>query len=470
MMSHVLRKVSVLIVAAVGAVTLISTEDTLSGQSNACGMQMNQAPIVFCDTFSAPASVTNRSGQLNGTIWGVSRLGGGATATWKDSIMDGCGGPQAASPSNYGDVIICNGQLRESQDDNHDVTVLAMYPKQPFDFAGRTGTISFDVTNDTTGSHGAWPEFWLTDLPIPAPSTHLIPCDMCTVPRNGLGIRFSANVPGMRADSVVVVRNYIIEDRNIFENNTTGTRIEDKGNVRLSTGPNGGMNHIEIRISQNQIDIYASDAGSRTLKLVNTVTNANLPITRGLIWIQDAHYNAEKAHEADPNLPDQKNHTYAWDNVAFDGPATYRDLSFDVLDRNQLISPGLYKMGWDTSPSSPANLNTLPMTAENIAAARSAYLLFNNNNADPATFNYTINGNANSAPSPYPPATTQPMKGARTLALPIPLNQLVAGPNNIRLSADVNITFQNVNIVLVAAAPVPGAAPPSTPTNVRILK
>src|SRR5690348_1396148 len=30
----------------------------------------------FCDTFDAPAGTGNRSGQLNGTVWGVSRTTG----------------------------------------------------------------------------------------------------------------------------------------------------------------------------------------------------------------------------------------------------------------------------------------------------------------------------------------------------------------------------------------------------------
>ena len=36
------------------------------------------------------------------------------------------------------------------------VTVLAMYPKQPFDFAGRTGTVSFDfrTTRRARTRHG----------------------------------------------------------------------------------------------------------------------------------------------------------------------------------------------------------------------------------------------------------------------------------------------------------------------------
>jgi hypothetical protein len=472
-MTSIVRRTFVLIAVA-GAVVLISGGNTISGQANNCGMQMNTQPVIFCDTFDAPHPVTNRSGQLNGTVWGVSRLAGGAPR-WKDSTIEHCAGPRPASAVGATDVVICNGQLRQSTDDDTDVTVMAMYPKQPFDFTNRVGTVSFDVTNDTTGSHGAWPEFWITDLPVPAPMTHLIPCDMCSVPRNAIGIRFAANVPGWRADSIVVVRNHIIEDRNIFEGNTSGTKIQDKGWVQLSPGPNGPLNHVEIRISRDRIDIYASDPGSRTLKLINTVIDANLPITRGLVWIQDVHYNAEKAHEQDARLPNQKNHTYTWDNVAFDGPATYRDLSFDVLDNNVPMGTGRYRVGWDTTPSSPSNLQTLPMTAQNIAAATGAYLLFNSNSPDrdhpPSVYNYTINGNGNSQPSPFPSPSTQLMRGAKTHAFPVPLNQLVAGSQNVRISADVPISVQNVNIVLVAAAPVPGIGPtPSAPTNLRILR
>ena len=95
-------------------------------------------------------------------------------------------------------MIICNGQLREATNDNPSgvfdngtVTVLAMYPKQPFDFAGRTGTVSFDVSNDSHGTHSAWPEFWMTDLPIPAPFGHFFN----SLPPNGFGVRFGGMAP-----------------------------------------------------------------------------------------------------------------------------------------------------------------------------------------------------------------------------------------------------------------------------------
>jgi hypothetical protein len=219
------------------------------------------------------------------------------------------------------------------------------------------------------------------------------------------------------------------------------------------------------------MDIYASDAGSKTLKLINTVTNANLSFSRGLIWIGDYHYNASKAPDTNPGVPDQTIHTYTWDNVAFDGPPTYRDLSFDVLDGTALMGPGIRQIGWNTTPSSPANLTTLPMTAQNIAASTKAYLLFNfyfRRTGVAGTFNYTINGHVNTAPNPQP-ATG--LVNWRAMALPVPLDQLVAGTQNIRLSGDADMGVQNVNIVLVAAAPVPSAGPrPTAPTNLRILR
>jgi hypothetical protein len=137
------------LVGVICAIVFMAGGDAVSGQGTTCGMQLNQGPLVFCETFDQPSPVFNRSGQLNGTLWGVSRLLGGATGitTFKNSTLDGCNGPQAASPVGATDVIICNGQLRESVDDNTDVSVLALYAKQPFDFANRTGTVAFDVSN-----------------------------------------------------------------------------------------------------------------------------------------------------------------------------------------------------------------------------------------------------------------------------------------------------------------------------------
>ena len=103
-----------------------------------------------------------------------------------------------------------------------------MYSKQPFDFAGRTGTVSFDVTNDSDGTHAVWPEFWVTDQPVPAPWIHF--GSFISHPENGLGVRLgnaasdagnnqgecptNANLDKWRwtVDSAAIIRDFVMED------------------------------------------------------------------------------------------------------------------------------------------------------------------------------------------------------------------------------------------------------------------
>jgi len=227
----------------------------------------------------------NSTRDLNSNVWGVSRTTGnvnvgGIYNGWAATTIEKCDGttPTVVPPA---DVIICDGQVREASNDNVSgvfddgtVTVLAMYPKQPFDFAGRTGTVSFDVSNDTNGSHSTWPEFWISDKPVPAPFTHF--ATWHALPANGLGIRFAANadigsfgncpndnnINQLRwtVSTAVAVRNYDFEDTEGY-GVSTGMAVTDLDCVIESSGP-GQMNHVEIRISQSQIDVYATDGRS----------------------------------------------------------------------------------------------------------------------------------------------------------------------------------------------------------------
>ncbi len=267
-----------------------------------CGLDR----AAFCETFSQPAGTGNRSGQLDGTLWGVSRTTGnddpgqGLIDAWSPAQVQTCSGTQTVQPDN--DILVCNSQVREATKDNGNVTALAMYPKQPFDFAGRTGTVTFDVSNDTQGSHAAWPEFWLTDKPVPAPFTHF--GSWMSVPQNGFGLRFYSSEPPNQGvllasncpndgnirwtlGSAVAVRNYVVDD----QDNGGAMKVTPLDCVIASSGPNGGLNHVQLNISQSQIDVYATDAGTTgPLHHIGMVQNANLTLTRGLIWIDDVHY------------------------------------------------------------------------------------------------------------------------------------------------------------------------------------
>lgn len=433
-----------------------------------CGLTLG-GTVSFCDTFDAPFANSVREGQLDGNVWGVSRTGAfnfgqSQLNLWNATSIAKCDGtaPRVNAPN---DVIVCNGQMREASNDNNSglfedgsVTALAIYPKQPFDFAGRTGTVSFDVSNDTAGTHAAWPEFWLTDLPIPAPYSHFDTWK--AFPANGFGIRFSAsadpntygscpngnNLDKLRwtIDSAVVIRGYVMDDTGGFGTRSAMT-VQQLDCVIEASGP-GQMNHVEVRIAQNQIDVYATDAGVApsvaTLKHIASITNANLTLTRGLIWLEDVHYNADKG---DPTRPSQREHTFAWDNVAFDGPFTYRDFSYDSPDNTASGPNGAVNLGKLANPTSTWNVANLPANAQ-AAAVRVLFNFTAEANPNPTTLTVTVNGHAHSVPWPYPDQATNTW---RTYAVTVPLTDLVAGTNVVQLGGNTALLFSNVNIVLV---------------------
>src|SRR6266567_564861 len=437
-----------------------------------CGL----SAAAFCETFDAPAGIGNRSGELNGSLWGVSHVSGddniGNPANgWGLANMMMCGKPQTVGPMNY--VFMCNGRLMEGQDDDTGVTSLSMYPKQPFDFAGRTGKVTFDVSNDAQGGHAAWPEFWMSDRPVPAPFAHL--ASLHSLPQDGFGVRFSgfANANGQGAScpegspayvgvaSALTVTNYVENDLD----NGGNLQLHGIDCIKASTGI-GQMNHYEIDISQNQIDIYGTDAGTITpLKHLATIANANLNFTRGLIWLGDAHYNGNKFNT-------QGTHAFSWDNVGFDGPVLPRDLAYDVND--SLTSAGqtdpntglpVVNTGWPVQPNTSHTF-----TVNNVANPNSgtgALLTFGFWSAatPPFNLNYSINGHAHTLAWPYPDKESLTPK---TLAIPLNLSEVQAGSNTLTIGAPVAMNIFNIDLVLVGAAgivqPAGGTGPTSTAT------
>jgi len=278
---------------------------------------------------------------------------------------------------------------------------------------------------------------------------------------------------------VKIVRNYVVQYAVLYSD----PNVQALGCAVMASGPDDNLNHVEIQVSQNQIDLYATNPGSTALIHLATYSNANLSFTRGVVWLEDAHYNAAKGADPTTDTPDESDHTFTWDNMAFDGPALNRDLSFDVLDALQPTdqpSPcvptpeaplpcggNLINLGYSIYPASPVTLTTLPMTATNIAAAAASLLMFNFGPNAVTTFSYTINGHPHTAPSPFTPT---PNIGFPSVALPVPLTDLVPGAQSIVLSGDTPMMAANVNIVLAGAGgapPLVGA--PNTPLHLRII-
>ena len=440
--------------------------------AHAAGSGCSITNPAFCETFDAPAPASNRSGDLEGTLWGVSRQLGATNFGQQQyydvapSTMDFCGTPIQVQPP--GDVRICNGKAVESVNDQHGVTALAMYPKQPFDIAGRTGTITFDVSDDSHGNHRAWPELWFTDQPVPAPFTHF--SSLQSVPRNGFGVRFAAfcpaNVPGcgvrpacpdepadvgvITVDSAVVVNDYVSNDS--FTDVAPGPiRVRQVGCVKASTGP-GNMNRFQLRVSQDRIEVFGTDAGTRTpLKRIAEISNMHLTLTRGLIWLEDVHYNGDK------DGPDQGTHTFTWDNLGFDGPVLPRDLAFDVLDALSPITgyPGLLNLGWNVPVGNATPLALHVGHVTGIDRAAGALLTFNYSSYNPVTVSYRVNDGAwHKQAWPFGACYTQNgfvLCGAKTIAVPVSLSEVVAGTNTIQFKSSDATAIANVDLVLQGA-------------------
>jgi hypothetical protein len=399
-----------------------------------CGL----AVAAFCETFDSPHPVAGtRSGDLDPVVWGVSRINTyanpsqGEYNTWLPATLDG----RTVRPPN--DVRIIDGQLHEAVNDGEGQPSLAMYPKQPFNFAGRTGTVTFDVSADAEGIHAAWPEFWITDQPVPSPHAGL--SGSFPYARNSVGFAINSSDCGAgrtRVGEMFASSNYQMSSINF----TAGACI-------VSGHVGGALNHFEVRISPTRIEVWGTDAGASTLKLTASA-NRTMPLTQGLVWMEDVHYNADK-------FGTQGDHEFAWDNLGFDGPKTYRDRTFDVADSlgtpSNPVDAGRINLGYPATTSGGPVLHANVHFEEQTPTA--SFVDFNWYATTTAVPDVRVNGGAwHKTAWPFDGTTY----GWRTIAVPVDLSEIHEGDNTIQFrNPSGEIVVSNINIVLVNAAPVP---------------
>ncbi len=409
--------------------------------SSSCRFSKADVPttVAFCEDFSVahptPAT-TARTGDLDPTLWGVSRTGTAVNAgqgqynNFFQATLVGCGAAQTVTPPR--DVRVCSGRLQDAINDGEGQTTLAMYPKQPFDFANRTGTVVFDVSADSDGPHAAWPEFWITDQPVPAPKGELT--TQFPYARNSFGFMVAADFCPAGQTSVyqmMATRNYAFA---LIPFTSTG--CVTKGS------PTGGLNHFEVRVSQTRVEVWASDAGSSAVKQIAVAASPNLSFTRGVVWIEDIHYNADK-------FSNQRNHDFGWDNVGFDGPAPYRDLTFDVPDANVAAGGGAVRLGYPLS-SSPLNVSV--QGVHWLQTPTTALVLFNWWAQVTSVPTVRVNGGPpHTLVWPFDPTTF----GWRTIAIPVPFSEVHSGTNTLSFTSSDSTAISNINVGLIAASPVP---------------
>jgi hypothetical protein len=236
----------------------------------------------------------------------------------------------------------------------------------------------------------------------------------------------------------------------------------------------GSNNHVEVQIDSGGVKVFVSDPGrSSTIRLIADAT-FTVPLTRGLIWMEDAHYNAGKFNT-------QQTNTFSWDNVAFDGPVLARDLAFDVPDNtipgppaaNGLPTVNLgYLIPGSDRGGQPASLTVPNVTG--LQNATGAVLTLTYWAHNPQTLAYSVNGHA--AHQLVWPFGSQATYVSQTVALPVILSELQQGNNVIQINTSDHegVDIANIDLVLMGAggipgtqtpAPSPSPAPVPSPTN-----
>jgi hypothetical protein len=405
--------------------------------------------VALCETFDSPTPTpTSRSGDLNYTLWGVSRTGNFVNPTdqlnvFLPATLVGCGANQVVAPPR--DVQICNGQVHEALNDGEGQAALAMYPKQPFDISsGRTGTVVFDVGDDSEGSHAAWPEFWWTDQPVPAPHSDLP--GTTAFARNSFGFSMEGQCDGPNSGEDGGPGPYV----------GVGEMMETRANAFsdipftivgcVKKGSPTALNHFEMRINQNRVEVWGSDAGSTAVRMLAYADGINLPLTKGVVWMVDAHYAACKFN-------DQCDHTFVWDNLGFDGVSPYRDLSFDVPDANAPVGSGAVNLGYDLPAGATVPFQVNGVYWDQPPTGVLVTFNFSNSGGGPIVPSVRVNGGPwHTLAWPY----SFDGCGMCPVGIPIPQNETQTGTNTLEFTTSSEAVISNINLIEVAGAPAPG--------------
>ncbi len=291
------------------------TSTTLApGGSPGCGL----VSVAFCDGFDVRGSSGNRNGDLPLDTYSVSRwrseMSPAAGYVGRVSVP-ACRAGAATNALPPGDVLVCDPSatiksphaLIATAEQNYGDTIARI--AQPFDIAGRTGTIRFD-TNPTLGNTLlGWPILLYTADPYSAPSYFANNSGGAT-PRQGIALHFNGQCSGGGQWSPTpTVRTHTQYAETLL--------TSDGGCTAPVSVQDGHLNRVEVRISTSRIEVWISDASPDGVTFGPLTkmfsSNIGLGFTRGNLYI-GTHNHATVKYSGQPSW------TTYWDNVAFDGP------------------------------------------------------------------------------------------------------------------------------------------------------
>lgn len=442
-----------------------------------CGL----AAAAFCDTFDAPAPAPQRgrAGELDAARWSGSRLAPslnssrGAATPIGPATLRACRSGLPAQVFPPSDTLVCeaNGTIAS----RHLMVAVGAQNygqnsyriRQPFDFAGRTGTVVFDADATVDSSLIGWVSVEVLEDPINAPS-FLVDTgndESGAVPRSGLEVQLQNNCittsggPGVGVRMVQVYRDH------------RATTFWPAQPAPCIATRRDHLNRFELRLSQQNVEVWGTPASAdgRSFPAAVLLHRAavNLPFSRGYVSIT-THNHASLKYSPGNTLDAW---VTRWDNVGFDGPVIGHWREAEVPDSLapadhagdravQAVSVGYLVADAADGPAQTLRLKNVDLT--NAVSARlsvSAWYLITPGFGGPLSdyvLRYRLNGKTwRNRPLSASEQALFADKGNGQIGqmLEVPLSDLVQGDNTLEF-VTVNVPrsyppfVQNIDLVL----------------------
>lgn len=286
----------------------------------------------FCETFeTGPAAESGRSGELDPLRWSGVRGG-----PWNPpNRADGYAVGPAIAPACRADLpryllpdrdaVVCDPTpqvptrhlLITAASQNYGLTSYRI--RQPFDFRGRTGTLKLDV-NLTNQGLGGWPAVAIATEPAAAPSFDWE--ERGSGPKDGVEIEFVGGFcaqPRRMRFGLFKFKDYV----------QTAVKAPDGcDGPNVATQP-GSLNHVEIYLTANHIEVWASDFSTDGVTYPNfqrmVDSDLDLPDARAYVNLIVRNHATMKYWLGAAGA-------VRFDNVGFDGPVVQESREYSAPD------------------------------------------------------------------------------------------------------------------------------------------